>query len=73
MAVNFDEMCTLAIYFRATRSCPVVIAANRDEFLERPARDPTTLLDNPHVVGGKDLKAGGPGLGSVRMGSLRAC
>ncbi|MGH7924829.1 MAG: NRDE family protein, partial [Candidatus Binatus sp.] len=36
-------MCTLAIYFRATRDCPVVIAANRDEFLERPAEDPTTL------------------------------
>jgi uncharacterized protein with NRDE domain len=61
-------MCTLAIYFRATRDCPVVIAANRDEFLERPAGDPTTLFENPHVVGGKDLKAGGTWLGISEHG-----
>ncbi|MGB0060085.1 NRDE family protein [Candidatus Binatus sp.] len=61
-------MCTLAIYFRATRDCPVVIAANRDEFLERAAGDPTTLLENPHVVGGKDLKAGGTWLGISENG-----
>src|ERR1700693_3210884 len=61
-------MCTLAIYFRATRDCPVVIAANRDEFLERPAGDPTTLLENPHVVGGKDLNAGGTWLGISEHG-----
>lgn len=61
-------MCTLAIYFRATRDCPVVIAANRDEFLDRPAGDPTTLLENPHVVGGKDLKAGGTWLGISEHG-----
>jgi uncharacterized protein with NRDE domain len=61
-------MCTLAIYFQATRDCPVVIAANRDEFLERAASDPTTLLDSPHVVGGKDLKAGGTWLGISEHG-----
>ena len=61
-------MCTLAIYLQATRDCPVVIAANRDEFLERPALDPTTLLENPHVVGGKDLKAGGTWLGISEHG-----
>jgi uncharacterized protein with NRDE domain len=66
--VNFDWMCTLAIYFRATPDCPVVIAANRDEFLERPAGDPTTLLENPQVVGGKDLKAGGTWLGISEHG-----
>jgi uncharacterized protein with NRDE domain len=61
-------MCTLAIYFRATRDCPVVIAANRDEFLERPAGDPTTLLETPHVIGGKDLRAGGTWLGISEHG-----
>lgn len=61
-------MCTLAIYFQATGDCPVVIAANRDEFLERPAVDPTILLENPHVVGGKDLKAGGTWLGISEHG-----
>jgi uncharacterized protein with NRDE domain len=61
-------MCTLAIYFRATDDYPVVIAANRDEFLERPAGDPTTLLEHPHVVGGKDLRAGGTWLGISENG-----
>lgn len=61
-------MCTLAIYFQAMRDCPLVIAANRDEFLERPAVDPTTLLEYPNVVGGKDLKAGGTWLGISEHG-----
>jgi uncharacterized protein with NRDE domain len=61
-------MCTLAIYFQVTRDYPVVIAANRDEFLDRPAVEPTTLIENPHVVGGKDLKAGGTWLGISEHG-----
>lgn len=52
-------MCTLAIYFQMTDDYPVVIAANRDEFLNRPALPPATLLEHPHVVGGKDVRAGG--------------
>jgi len=63
-------MCTLAIYFQATRECPVVIAANRDEFLDRPAGDPTTLAEKPRVVGGKDLKAGGTWLGISEHGII---
>ncbi|MGD1027794.1 NRDE family protein [Candidatus Binatus soli] len=63
-------MCTLAIYFQATtkREFPVVIAANRDEFLDRPGCEPTTLLEKPHVVGGKDLRAGGTWLGINEYG-----
>jgi len=67
---SFVGMCTLAIYFQATRDCPVVIAANRDEFLERPAGDPTVLLEQPHVVGGKDLRAGGTWLGISEYGMV---
>jgi uncharacterized protein with NRDE domain len=56
-------MCTLAIYFKVAPDYPVVIAANRDEYLDRPATDPATLLEHPHVIGGKDLKAHGTWLG----------
>ncbi|HVN63728.1 MAG TPA: NRDE family protein [Candidatus Binataceae bacterium] len=56
-------MCTLAIYFRAVEKYPVIIAANRDEFLDRPAEPPGTLLEHPHVIGGIDLRAGGTWLG----------
>src|SRR5438309_888813 len=61
-------MCTLAIYFRVIPDWPVIIAANRDEFLDRPATDPAVLSDNPHIVGGKDLKAGGTWLGINEYG-----
>jgi uncharacterized protein with NRDE domain len=51
-----------------TDDYPIVIAANRDEFLERPAVKPTTLCEQPHVVGGKDLRAGGTWLGINEYG-----
>jgi uncharacterized protein with NRDE domain len=56
-------MCTLAIYFKAFADYPVVVAANRDEYLARPALPPTTLAETPHIVGGKDLRASGTWLG----------
>jgi len=61
-------MCTLAIYFQMTDDYPVVITANRDEYLDRPAAKPTTLCERPHVVGGKDLRAGGTWLGVNEYG-----
>ncbi len=61
-------MCTLAIYFQMTDDYPVVIAANRDEYLDRPAAKPTALCERPHVVGGKDLRAGGTWLGVNEYG-----
>ncbi|HEY6395108.1 MAG TPA: NRDE family protein [Candidatus Binataceae bacterium] len=63
-------MCTLAIYFKSTRDYPVVIAANRDEFLDRPADNPAILAEKPRVIGGKDLKAGGTWLGINEHGVI---
>lgn len=56
-------MCTLAIYFRTSDRYPLVVAANRDEFLERPARPPAVVAESPWVVAGTDLVAGGTWLG----------
>ena len=56
-------MCTLAIYFKAVTDYPVIVAANRDEYLARPALPPTTLAETPYIVGGKDLRASGTWLG----------
>jgi uncharacterized protein with NRDE domain len=52
-------MCTLAIFVRQLPGFPLVIAANRDEFLERPATGPVVLSESPRIVGGRDLRAGG--------------
>jgi uncharacterized protein with NRDE domain len=56
-------VCTLAIYFQTNATFPVVVAANRDEFYERPARPPALLAHDPWVVGGSDVRAGGTWLG----------
>lgn len=63
-------MCTLAIYFRVFGDYPVVVAANRDEYLDRPALPPTTLGDRPRIIGGKDLRASGTWLGINEHGLI---
>jgi len=45
-----------------------VVAANRDEFLERPTAPPRILSDDPWVVAGQDLEAGGTWLGLNQAG-----
>lgn len=56
-------MCTLALYFRASDDLPIVVAANRDEFYERATAPPLRLGEDPWVVAGQDLVAGGTWLG----------
>jgi uncharacterized protein with NRDE domain len=65
-------MCTLAIYYKTFADYPVVIAANRDEYLERPASPPTVLCEHPRVIGGKDLRANGTWLGINEHGVVAA-
>jgi uncharacterized protein with NRDE domain len=57
-------MCTLVILRRPDHAWPVVIGANRDEMLGRPALAPARHWpDRPEVIAGKDLLAGGSWLG----------
>ena len=56
-------MCTLAIFREVSARYPLVVAANRDEFYERPATPPAPLADLPGVFAGTDLEAGGTWLG----------
>ena len=66
-------VCTLAIYFKTFERYPVVIAADRDEYIARPAIAPAILNENPQVVGGKDLVAGGTWLGINANGIVADC
>jgi len=61
-------VCTLAIYVRQLPGVPIAVAANRDEFLDRPAAAPLVLLERPRIVGGRDLQAGGTWLGISERG-----
>lgn len=63
-------MCTLAIYFRTFADYPVVVAANRDEYLARPALPPILLSESPQIIGGKDLRANGTWLGINEHGMV---
>jgi uncharacterized protein with NRDE domain len=57
-------MCTLAILRRPDHIWPVVIGANRDEMIGRPAVPPGRHWpDRPEVVAGLDRLAGGSWLG----------
>ncbi len=57
-------MCTLVILRRPDSPWPVLIAANRDEMLDRPWSPPGRHWpDRPEVVAGKDNLAGGSWLG----------
>ncbi len=61
-------MCTLAVYHRVSAAVPLLVAANRDEFLARPASEPRLLSSDPWVVAGQDQSAGGTWLGLNESG-----
>jgi len=57
-------MCTLLVQHRPDAAHPLVIAANRDEQLQRPAEPPALRTEGPiPYVAPRDLQAGGTWLG----------
>jgi uncharacterized protein with NRDE domain len=73
-------MCTLIALHRCFADAPLVVAANRDEFLERPTEGPAlreaAIGSSPHaqkrVVAPRDLRAGGSWLGINEAGVFAA-
>ncbi|MES2842794.1 MAG: NRDE family protein [Pseudomonadota bacterium] len=65
-------MCLIAFALNADPACPLLIAANRDEFLDRPTAPlhRWRLDDGTEVVGGRDLRDGGTWLGLSPHGRL---
>jgi len=62
-------VCTLAAFVQVFPAWPLVVAANRDEFLARPATAPELLrVEPPRAFGGRDLTAGGTWLGITEAG-----
>lgn len=56
-------MCTLALVRRPGARYPLIVAANCDEKIDRPSRDPLVWDDPVPFVGGRDEVAGGTWLG----------
>jgi len=65
-------MCLLFIAIDARPRYPLVIAANRDEFYDRPTAPLGFWEDAPHVLAGRDGVAGGTWLGITRNGRWAA-
>jgi uncharacterized protein with NRDE domain len=65
-------MCLIAIAVHASPRYQIVIAANRDEFYDRPSRPLDVWDDDPNIVGGRDLRAGGSWLAVTRDGRFAA-
>ena len=56
-------MCTLAFAWREFEDAPLVVAANRDEALGRPAEPPAVRPEHPGVLMPRDEEAGGTWVG----------
>lgn len=64
-------MCLVGVALGASERFPLVIAANRDEFLARPTAPLDWWPKGPAaILGGRDLKAGGTWLGVSKTGRI---
>jgi len=63
-------MCLVVLAFKVDREYPLLVAGNRDEFHARPTRDADWWPDEPDILGGRDLQAGGTWLALHRHGRI---
>lgn len=66
-------MCILAIQYRLVPDSPILVAANREEFFDRPSQVPSIQSGKPRVLCGIDQQAGGTWLGVNQNGMFVAC
>jgi uncharacterized protein with NRDE domain len=65
-------MCIILLAHQAHPDYPLVLAANRDEFYERPTAEAHFWEDGREVLAGRDLERGGTWLGVTKRGRLGA-
>jgi uncharacterized protein with NRDE domain len=65
-------MCLILIAYGAHSEFPLVIAANRDEYYQRPTARAAFWQDHPHILAGRDLECMGTWLGVTRGGRFAA-
>jgi len=65
-------MCLLLFAYRSHPDYRLILAANRDEFYDRPTRPAAFWDDAPEILAGQDLKAGGAWMGITKTGRFAA-
>jgi uncharacterized protein with NRDE domain len=65
-------MCLILAALDAHPDYALVVAANRDEFYDRPTAPADFWADHPRILGGRDLRAGGTWLAIDRAGRFAA-
>ncbi|WP_096434935.1 NRDE family protein [Alteribacter populi] len=65
-------MCLIGVSMKMNQQFPFIIAANRDEFLNRPALPLHQWSGSPSIYGGQDLKKGGMWMGVNSEGKVAA-
>ncbi|MFP4037692.1 MAG: NRDE family protein [Desulfobacteraceae bacterium] len=63
-------MCLIVLGLEAHPEYRLVLAANRDEFYERPSAPAEFWKEAPEVLAGRDLKGGGTWTGVTRTGKI---
>lgn len=65
-------MCLILFAIQPDTDYQLVVAANRDEFYERPTQIADFWKNQPHILAGKDLEMGGTWLGITKTGRFAA-
>ena len=65
-------MCLILVAWQPNEAYQLVLAANRDEFYQRPSQRAQYWKERSDILGGKDLLAGGTWLGITRNGRVAA-
>jgi len=71
-ALSLPSMCLILFAWQTHPRYPLVVAANRDEFHNRPTAAADYWKESPQLLAGRDLQAGGTWLGMTKQGRFAA-
>jgi uncharacterized protein with NRDE domain len=63
-------MCLIFLSLNSHPKYKLIVAGNRDEFYQRKTQAADFWTDQPHILGGRDLEAGGTWMGISRQGKF---
>lgn len=65
-------MCLILLFFDTHADDPLIVAANRDEYYDRPSSPLAFWQEAPHILAGRDMRGKCTWLGITRTGRMAA-